>query len=120
MAGFVDSGTEADVDRKALASATFIHPANGRNVAVVTAIGNADVTKLDGLAESGIETDPAVARQKYFGPSVRSLAADDFLLFVACFRAARDDIAGDVARGEAAHAHNAEQKMSEILADAGA
>ena len=45
MAGFVQGGAEADVDREALACATFIYAANRRDVAVVAAVGYADVTE---------------------------------------------------------------------------
>jgi hypothetical protein len=50
VAGFVQSGAEADVDGEALACPTLVYAADRRHVAVVAAIGYADVTKLDGLA----------------------------------------------------------------------
>jgi len=118
VAGVVEGGAEADVDGKALTGAAFIYSANGRNVAVVAAISDANVAKLDGHAERGVETDPTIARQKNLGPGMRSLASDDFFLLVAWSSAAGDEIAGDVARGQTAHADNTEQKVSEILADA--
>src|SRR5579862_9277141 len=64
--GFVESGAEADVDRKALAGATFIYAADWRDVTIVAAIGNADVAKFDRFAEGGIKTEPAAAGQENF------------------------------------------------------
>ena len=59
VAGFVEGGAEADVDREALAGATLINAANRGHITVIAAIGYADVTKLDGFTESGIEAEPA-------------------------------------------------------------
>jgi hypothetical protein len=61
VAGFVEGGAEAHVDREALAGAAFINAANRGHVTVVAAIGYADMTKLDGFTESGIEAEPAAA-----------------------------------------------------------
>jgi hypothetical protein len=50
VADFVEGGAEADVDGEALTGATFIYAANRRDIAVVAAVGYANVAKLDRLA----------------------------------------------------------------------
>jgi hypothetical protein len=97
VTGIVESGTETDVYREALAGATFIYAADRRYVAVVAAVGDADMAKFDRFAESGIEAEPAAAWQENFRPRVRSLASDDFFLFGPLCGIATYQITGDIA-----------------------
>lgn len=117
VAGIVESGAEADIDGEALAGATFIYAANWGYIAVIAAVGDADVAKFDRFAESGIEAEPAAARQKNFRPRVRSLASDNFFLFRALCGVATHKIAGDIAGRQAAHSRDSDQEMREILTD---
>ena len=105
VAGIVEGGAEADVDGEALACAPFVDAANRGNVAVVAAVGYADVAEFDGEAECGIEANPALAGKEDFCPGVGGLAADDFFLFGSGAGAAADQIARDIARGQAAHSN---------------
>lgn len=117
----IEGGADADVDGKSLAGVTFVNASDGSDVAVIAAVGDADVAKSDGISECGIEADPSRVGSEDFSPGVRCLSPDDFFLLGIRFcGAAGDQIAGNVARGKSAHAHDSEQKMREILADTGA
>lgn len=50
VAGIVKRGAEAHVDRETLAGATFVYASYRRDVAIVAAVGDANVAKLDGFA----------------------------------------------------------------------
>jgi hypothetical protein len=50
VAGIVERWAEAHVDRETLAGATFVYAADRGDVAVVAAVGDANVAKLDGFA----------------------------------------------------------------------
>ena len=120
VAGIVESGTETDIDGETLAGATFIYAANRGYVAVIAAVGDADMAEFDRFAESRIEAEPAAARQENFHPRVRSLAPDDFFLFGALCGVATHKITRDIAGRQTAHAHDSDQEMREILTDTGA
>ncbi len=117
----VEGGANANIDGEALARVAFVDAADGSDIAIVAAVGDADVAQSDGISERGIKADPSCVRSENFGPCVRGLAADDFFLLGVGFGgAARDEIAGNVARGKSAHADDAEEQVREILADSGA
>src|ERR1700683_801783 len=80
VAFFVECRADADVNGEALAGETFIYAADGRNVTVVAAIGKANVTKADRIAEGGIEGEPSIFCGEDFGPGVGGMASDDFFL----------------------------------------
>lgn len=119
MAFFVESGADANVNGEALAGLSFVNAADGSYVAIVAAAGNTNMAEANGISQRWVEGAPAAVGNEDFGPGMRSLPADDFfLLGKGCRSGSRDEIAGNIAAGQAAHADDSEQKMGEILADA--
>ena len=100
---------------------TFIHSPNRSDIAIIAAVGEADVLDADRLVERGIEWNPAEAGNIGFDPGVRGLSADDFFDTCTGFGGtARDQVTGDVARRNSPRAQYGDQKVREILTDAGA
>ena len=118
-AGVVQRRANPHVDAKALSGLPFVHSANRSDIAVVSSVGDANVSRPNRLAGSGIERHPASVRHEDFGPRMRSLPADHTFLFrIERNSAARNQISRDVAPRNPPHPRDAEQQMREILADA--
>src|SRR5208282_5342570 len=97
----------------------LVNAANWSDVAIISPVGDADVSQTDWLAQRGVESHPAAVRHEDFRPCVRSLAADDVLLLrIRGGSAAGNQISGNVASRNSAHPHDAKQQVREILADA--
>src|SRR5277367_1803996 len=89
------------------------------DVAIIAAVGDANMTKTNLLSKCRIERKPLAISREDFYPGVRGLAADHFfLLRFRGFREARDQITGDVARGNTLQAYDAQEYVGEILANA--
>ena len=75
----IERGSYTDIDRELLPCMAFIYTSDGRDIAVISAVGETYVLQRDILAERRVKPKPAERRQENLYPSVRCLSADYFL-----------------------------------------
>src|SRR5262245_56123139 len=75
----VHRGSHAHVHREPLARLAAIHTADWRHVAIVAAVGDADVARRGRHAERRVEAQPADLRDEEFRPGVRRLSANNLV-----------------------------------------
>ena len=80
VAFFVQLRAHAHVNREPLARVSVIDAAHRGDIAIVAAVGHANVPQAYGLSQRGIEACPAGLREEHFRPGMGGLAADDFFL----------------------------------------
>ena len=114
----VECGKHTDIDGKPLSRMTFIDSADRSHVTVIPSVCHANVLQPQWLPQGWIKPSPSGTRQVNLSPRVRRVAADYFLqLRVWGSSAFRNQVAGDVTRGQTSPADYAEQQVSEILAN---
>src|SRR6267143_5655912 len=114
----VECGKHTDIDGKPLSRMTFIDSADRSHVTVIPSVCHANVLQSQWLPQGWIKPSPSGTRQVNLSPRVRGIAADYFLqLRVWGSGAFRNQVAGDVTRGQASPADYAEQQVSEVLAN---
>src|SRR5689334_18383290 len=98
---------------------TLIHAPDRRDVAIVPAVGDANVLEPDRLPQRRIQAKPTRARNEHFRPGMRGLAADHFLHAGPWLSGSpRHQVSGYISRGETRTPQNSEQNMREVLTHA--